>query len=169
MHFYDSKLAAYYGVNEALVQAGTLAVYNDLKENQGALLITGLVNVGASLFALHLSKLMYGSFHSTAREAGVDYRVSSRDRFQYGAAVRAAKRASISPSYRRTMKKKAVKVLENADHFSINFQRLASLFAATKITYASLQYYNEDPNILKAVAYGMFIPSSVIRARSTKN
>ena len=149
-----------------LFQKGTLDLYNEIKGGKGSYVITGLVNTGSLVASYHIAKVLYSTFHTTKKRSGFQYIPSSRNQLQYRNTVRAARASALSPTRSTAMRKRAKQVVLDGEHFTLNLQKILVGMSALKVSYGTLSHYKRSGNILESLAYGLFIPVSVIREDS---
>lgn len=163
MRKYDLPYGVYFLLSEAAGQALLLDVYRDLKGARGAYPIMTLCGAGVYFLSMHLGKTVYGLGHSVEGSEDGNYAPSLRDQLLYRISeLRSRELASVDSDRAAALRRKASTALNASDKYSFPLRAsLVGAYAAKAAIGAALARQRGD-DWLKAVAYGIALPSAVI-------
>lgn len=163
MRKYDLPYGVYFLLSETVGQTLLLDVYRDLRGARGVYPIMTLCGAGIYFLSMHLGKTIYGLSHSVEGSEEGNYAPSIRDQILYRISeIRARELALIDSARSADLRRKASAALNTSDKYSFPLRAtLVASYAAKAAIGAALARQRGD-DWLKAVAYGIALPSAVI-------
>jgi len=163
MRKYDLPYGVYFLLSEAAGQALLLDVYRDLKGARGAYPIMSLCGAGVYFLSMHLGKTVYGLGHSVEGTEGGNYAPSLRDQILYRISeVRSRELASVDSDRAAALRRKASTALNASDKYSFPLRASLITAYAAKAAIGAASARQRGDDWLKAIAYGIALPSAVI-------
>ena len=163
MRYYNSSLGYIQLLSVLPLQKGMYELYKDLGEDKTSTYVTlGLMNIGSVLTSFFVARTLYDVIYDSSKPSkNTEYISSFYSEFLYDHNKRQLPK--IKPSKRKVLKDRMDRSLKNARKYESSLVKYSALLYGVSSTFgATVAYRKLNYNLPKSIAYGFFMPSSVI-------